>query len=128
MIERFESHSRYFSLHIRYWNALLDLLWPRFQHLVDLNGQSIRDTDPQKLGSIDVRPHYVCCYSYNFFLNFRTLSNFHTMMLSITQYSSFHGCRLFCLHVCLSCLFINFCRKLVLPSKSWTAQKINIQC
>jgi len=43
----------------KYWNALLDLLWPRFQQLVDLNAQSIRDTDPQKLGSIDVRPHYI---------------------------------------------------------------------
>jgi len=43
----------------KYWNALLDLLWPRFQQLVDLNAQRIRDTDPQKLGSIDVRPHYI---------------------------------------------------------------------
>ncbi|XP_065060211.1 vacuolar protein sorting-associated protein 52 homolog isoform X1 [Rhopilema esculentum] len=43
----------------KYWNALLDLLWPRFQHIVDLNAHSIRDTDPQKLGSIDVRPHYI---------------------------------------------------------------------
>eukprot|EP00794_Sanderia_malayensis_P015923 gene15923-17524_t len=42
----------------KYWNSLLELLWPRFQHIVELNSQSIRDTDPQKLGSIDITRRY----------------------------------------------------------------------
>ena len=38
---------------------LLEILLPRFQHVLKLNIQSIRSCDPQKLGHIDVRPHYV---------------------------------------------------------------------
>uniref|UniRef100_A0A4W3J8D7 Vacuolar protein sorting-associated protein 52 homolog n=1 Tax=Callorhinchus milii TaxID=7868 RepID=A0A4W3J8D7_CALMI len=43
----------------RYWGTLLDILWPRFEHVLELNIQSIRNTDPQKLGALDTRPHYV---------------------------------------------------------------------
>ncbi|OPJ90403.1 hypothetical protein AV530_002811 [Patagioenas fasciata monilis] len=43
----------------RYWEALLELLWPRFEHILELNIQSIQSTDPQKLGFLDTRPHYV---------------------------------------------------------------------
>ena len=43
----------------RYWEALLELLWPRFEHILELNIHSIQSTDPQKLGSLDTRPHYV---------------------------------------------------------------------
>ena len=39
--------------------------WPRFTYVVELNVDSVRNTDPQKLGVIDIRPHYV---STNFFL------------------------------------------------------------
>ncbi|XP_041069183.1 vacuolar protein sorting-associated protein 52 homolog isoform X1 [Carcharodon carcharias] len=43
----------------KYWDTLLEILWPRFEHILELNIQSIRNTDPQKLGALDTRPHYV---------------------------------------------------------------------
>ncbi|XP_060706512.1 vacuolar protein sorting-associated protein 52 homolog isoform X2 [Hemiscyllium ocellatum] len=43
----------------KYWETLLEILWPRFEHILELNIQSIRNTDPQKLGALDTRPHYV---------------------------------------------------------------------
>lgn len=43
----------------RYWDTLLDILWPRFKYILELNIQSIQSTDPQKLGFLDTRPHYV---------------------------------------------------------------------
>ncbi|NXK01461.1 VPS52 protein, partial [Corythaixoides concolor] len=42
----------------KYWDALLEMLWPRFEHILELNIQSIQSTDPQKLGFLDTRPHY----------------------------------------------------------------------
>ena len=38
---------------------LLATLWPRFNHILELNITSVRETDPQRLGNIDTRPHYV---------------------------------------------------------------------
>ena len=46
-------------LSCRYWETLLEIMWPRFEYLLQMNIQSIRDCDPQRLGQIDVRPHYV---------------------------------------------------------------------
>lgn len=43
----------------RYWEAVLEMLWPRFELILEMNIQSIRNTDPQKLGVLDTRPHYV---------------------------------------------------------------------
>lgn len=43
----------------KYWDTLLDMLWPRFMKIVEMNALSVKDTDPQKLGTIDVRPHYI---------------------------------------------------------------------
>ncbi|XP_064407979.1 vacuolar protein sorting-associated protein 52 homolog isoform X2 [Latimeria chalumnae] len=43
----------------KYWDTLLEILWPRFEHILELNIQSIRTTDPQKLGCLDTRPHYI---------------------------------------------------------------------
>ena len=69
----------------RYWEGLLNLMWPRFQYILDHNIQSIRDCDPQKLGHIDVRPHYVSkllkCYGFHSLLvkaqsSFRTRIDF----------------------------------------------------
>uniref|UniRef100_A0A672K762 Vacuolar protein sorting-associated protein 52 homolog n=1 Tax=Sinocyclocheilus grahami TaxID=75366 RepID=A0A672K762_SINGR len=42
----------------KYWEAVLELLWPRFELILEMNIQSIRNTDPQKLGVLDTRPHY----------------------------------------------------------------------
>ncbi|VDI12964.1 vacuolar protein sorting-associated protein 52 [Mytilus galloprovincialis] len=43
----------------RYWDALVHVMWPRFQLILEMNTQSIRAVDPSKLGHIDVRPHYI---------------------------------------------------------------------
>ncbi|XP_077986713.1 vacuolar protein sorting-associated protein 52 homolog [Glandiceps talaboti] len=52
-------HKRIVPALDKYWETLLDMLWPRFQYILELNIHSIRDTDPQKLGTIDMRPHYI---------------------------------------------------------------------
>lgn len=43
----------------RYWDTLLEMFWPRFTFVIQQNIESIRLIDPQKMGSIDVQPHYV---------------------------------------------------------------------
>ena len=50
----------------RYWDTVLEMSWPRFTYVVELNVDSVRNTDPQKLGVIDIRPHYVSmdCFLY----------------------------------------------------------------
>ncbi|XP_065715882.1 vacuolar protein sorting-associated protein 52 homolog isoform X1 [Patagioenas fasciata] len=59
----------------RYWEALLELLWPRFEHILELNIQSIQSTDPQKLGFLDTRPHYIT----------RRYAEFSSAIVSINQ-------------------------------------------
>ena len=44
----------------RYWDSILNMLFPRFEHVLQVNIRSIKDCDPKRLGNIDVRPHYVC--------------------------------------------------------------------
>jgi hypothetical protein len=44
---------------IRYWDTLLEMFWPRFTGIVEMNIESVQGTDPQRLGNIDIRPHYV---------------------------------------------------------------------
>lgn len=43
----------------RYWQTLQDIMWPRFKYILELNIHSVKECDPQKLGHIDVRPHYI---------------------------------------------------------------------
>ncbi|KAK6980126.1 vacuolar protein sorting-associated protein 52 isoform X5, partial [Biomphalaria glabrata] len=43
----------------RYWDTILNLLWPRFEYIVSMNIQSVRECEPSKLGHIDNRPHYI---------------------------------------------------------------------
>ncbi|XP_060590852.1 vacuolar protein sorting-associated protein 52 homolog [Ruditapes philippinarum] len=43
----------------RYWDSVLHVMWPRFEYILVLNIQSVRDCDPEKLGHIDVRPNYI---------------------------------------------------------------------
>ncbi|NXN13045.1 VPS52 protein, partial [Indicator maculatus] len=59
----------------RYWDTLLELLWPRFEHILELNIQSIQSTDPQKLGFLDTRPHYIT----------RRYAEFSSAIVSINQ-------------------------------------------
>ena len=42
-----------------YWCGLLEVLWPRFLAIIELNVNSVRNADPQKLSHFDTRPHYV---------------------------------------------------------------------
>ncbi|XP_048849230.1 vacuolar protein sorting-associated protein 52 homolog [Brienomyrus brachyistius] len=59
----------------KYWEAVLELLWPRFEMILEMNIQSIRDTDPQKLGVLDTRPHYIT----------RRYAEFSSAIVSINQ-------------------------------------------
>ncbi|XP_037549417.1 vacuolar protein sorting-associated protein 52 homolog [Nematolebias whitei] len=59
----------------KYWDAVLELLWPRFELILELNIQSIRNTDPQKLGVLDTRPHYIT----------RRYAEFSSAIVSINQ-------------------------------------------
>ncbi|MBN3295247.1 VPS52 protein, partial [Amia calva] len=59
----------------RYWEAVLELLWPRFELILEMNIQSIRNTDPQRLGLLDTRPHYIT----------RRYAEFSSAIVSINQ-------------------------------------------
>ncbi|XP_054716270.1 vacuolar protein sorting-associated protein 52 homolog [Uloborus diversus] len=43
----------------KYWETLLQIFWPRFEYILRLNIESVRDCDPQKFTNIDKRPHYI---------------------------------------------------------------------
>ncbi|KAF3834379.1 hypothetical protein F7725_025583 [Dissostichus mawsoni] len=59
----------------KYWEAVLELLWPRFELILEMNIHSIRNTDPQKLGVLDTRPHYIT----------RRYAEFSSAIVSINQ-------------------------------------------
>lgn len=59
----------------KYWEAVLELLWPRFELILEMNIHSIRNTDPQKLGVLDSRPHYIT----------RRYAEFSSAIVSINQ-------------------------------------------
>jgi len=42
-----------------YYAHLLRDIWPRFEHIVQLNVESIKQVNPSKLPSLDPRPHYI---------------------------------------------------------------------
>lgn len=43
----------------RYWGSILAIIWPKLQKIIQLNVQSVRDCDPQKMKNLDLRPHFV---------------------------------------------------------------------
>ncbi|XP_022437291.1 vacuolar protein sorting-associated protein 52 homolog isoform X1 [Monodon monoceros] len=59
----------------RYWEQVLTLLWPRFELILEMNVQSVRSTDPQRLGGLDTRPHYIT----------RRYAEFSSALVSINQ-------------------------------------------
>ncbi|XP_078225006.1 vacuolar protein sorting-associated protein 52 homolog isoform X3 [Callithrix jacchus] len=59
----------------RYWEQVLALLWPRFEMILEMNVQSVRSTDPQRLGGLDTRPHYIT----------RRYAEFSSALVSINQ-------------------------------------------
>ncbi|XP_003748088.1 vacuolar protein sorting-associated protein 52 homolog [Galendromus occidentalis] len=52
-------HQRNVPVLDSYWDVLVANIFPRFETILRLNINSIRDCDPSKLGSIDNRPHYI---------------------------------------------------------------------
>ncbi|XP_058713395.1 vacuolar protein sorting-associated protein 52 homolog isoform X3 [Poecile atricapillus] len=58
-----------------YWGWLLELLWPRFELILELHIQSVQGTDPQRLGGLDTRPHYIT----------RRYAEFSSAIVSINQ-------------------------------------------
>ncbi|XP_061520368.1 vacuolar protein sorting-associated protein 52 homolog [Phycodurus eques] len=59
----------------KYWEAVLEMLWPRFELILEMNIHSIRNTDPRKLGVLDTRPHYIT----------RRYAEFSSAIVSINQ-------------------------------------------
>ncbi|XP_038598181.1 vacuolar protein sorting-associated protein 52 homolog [Tachyglossus aculeatus] len=59
----------------RYWEQALAVLWPRFELILEMNIQSIRGSDPQRLGELDTRPHYIT----------RRYAEFSSALVSINQ-------------------------------------------
>ena len=43
----------------RYWSTILAFLWPKLQKIIQMNVQSVKDCDPHKMKSLDLRPHFV---------------------------------------------------------------------
>ncbi|KAL5483835.1 hypothetical protein EMCRGX_G020250 [Ephydatia muelleri] len=42
-----------------YSHDLQAILWPRLKYILELNIDSVKRTDPRRLGHIDTRPHYI---------------------------------------------------------------------
>lgn len=59
----------------KYWEAVLELLWPRFDLILEMNIHSIRSSDPHRLGLLDTRPHYIT----------RRYAEFSSAIVSINQ-------------------------------------------
>ncbi len=55
-----------------FFDRICMLLWPRFKAVFDANLKSLRNANYRKLGTIDLTPHYVS----RWFFNFRTLFSF----------------------------------------------------
>lgn len=62
MVQRLQylCHKRAVPALDTYYESLANILWPRFEWLVQTNIQSVKDCDPTRLYTqIDTRPHYV---------------------------------------------------------------------
>lgn len=77
-----------FGYFLRYWDTVLEMSWPRFTYVVELNVDSVRNTDPQKLGVIDIRPHYV---SMDFIWLFSSLASSINMFLKLGLFFRTHS-------------------------------------
>lgn len=55
-------HERTVSALDKYWEALLEILWPRFEAVMALHCSSVRDCNVRRLsadGHLDLQPHYI---------------------------------------------------------------------
>ena len=61
LVSRFKElcHKKGFGALDKYWESLTSLIWPRFNMLMQMNTQSIKECDPLKMKAVDQRPHYV---------------------------------------------------------------------
>lgn len=54
------AHKRAVPALDNYFETLVNnILWPRFEYIFQLHVSSIKDCDPSKLSSVDIRPHFI---------------------------------------------------------------------
>ena len=46
-------HKKGFGALDKYWESLTSLIWPRFNMLMQMNTQSIKECDPLKMKAVD---------------------------------------------------------------------------
>ncbi|XP_015793928.1 vacuolar protein sorting-associated protein 52 homolog [Tetranychus urticae] len=56
---RLLSHKRAVPALDNYWESMVEILWPRFETIFQMQIQSVKNCDPEKLGNCDSRPHYI---------------------------------------------------------------------
>ena len=89
---------------VRYWDTLLEMFYPRFEFILLQNVHSIRECEPQKLGHIDVRPHYVC-FSLSLSLSLSSSSSSSSSIVWISCRMLRHQLILSRSHFASNCLF-----------------------
>lgn len=72
---RWMCHKRAVAALDSYWDSLQSTLWPRLEHVLKLNIQSVRDCDPAKLSNKEMGPHYIT----------RRYAEFSAAMLSLSE-------------------------------------------
>lgn len=56
---RILTHKRAVPALDNYWESMIDILWPRFDITFQMQIQSVKTCDPEKLGTCDRTPHYI---------------------------------------------------------------------
>ncbi|KAJ8729382.1 hypothetical protein PYW08_000963 [Mythimna loreyi] len=72
---RWMCHKRAVAALDSYWDSLQGTLWPRLEHVLKLNIQSVRECDPAKLSNKELGPHYIT----------RRYAEFSAAMLSLSE-------------------------------------------
>ncbi|XP_075992388.1 vacuolar protein sorting 52 [Anticarsia gemmatalis] len=72
---RWMCHKRAVAALDSYWDSLQGALWPRLEHVLKLNIQSVRECDPAKLSNKELGPHYIT----------RRYAEFSAAMLSLSE-------------------------------------------
>ncbi|CAH0700551.1 unnamed protein product [Spodoptera exigua] len=72
---RWMCHKRAVGALDSYWDSLQGTLWPRLEHVLKLNIQSVRECDPAKLSNKELGPHYIT----------RRYAEFSAAMLSLSE-------------------------------------------
>ncbi|PZC82426.1 vacuolar protein sorting-associated protein 52 homolog [Helicoverpa armigera] len=72
---RWMCHKRAVAALDSYWDSLQSTLWPRLEHVLKMNIQSVRECDPAKLSNKELGPHYIT----------RRYAEFSAAMLSLSE-------------------------------------------